>query len=133
MPQLTLQDALEHYRSVTDATHRFWAYFQVAAIGLVSYAWSIAPRDWLTFLGLSIAFIVFTRFNGALVMGSQSEARLTATGIKDYVVAHPEEVPTQFSSIIAAISSKSVEHIRGIYLWLTFGTLAAMWSRLMFP
>jgi hypothetical protein len=133
MPQLTLQDALGHYRAATDATHRFWAYFQVAAIGLVSYAWSIAPRNWMTFLGLSIAFIVFARFNGALVMGSQSEACLTATGIKEYVATHPEEVPSQFSSFIAAISSKSVEHIKGIYLWLTFGTLAVLWSRLLFP
>jgi hypothetical protein len=81
---LTLSDALSHYRSVSDATHRYWGYFQVVAIGTAGFAWSHAASDIQLFVFLSIAFVVFAVLNGRLVMSSQGEAVAAVQCIRNY-------------------------------------------------
>jgi hypothetical protein len=130
-PALSLADVLQHYRSVAESTHKFWSYFQIVAVGIAAFAWSTEKPHWAIFGVISLAFLAFVRFNGALVLESQREAWAAAEAVKLYATRHDKEVPTEFRPIIDAISPKSVDFIRGVYAWLTVGTIATMWGRLL--
>ena len=73
--QLTLADALSHYRSVAETTHKFWGYFQAVSVGTAAFAWSRDNTSEVKlFALLSIAFAVFAIGNWRLVVSSQAEA-----------------------------------------------------------
>ncbi|ETW93714.1 MAG: hypothetical protein ETSY2_50930 [Candidatus Entotheonella gemina] len=67
----SLNDAISHYRSITDTTHKFWGYFQAVAAGTAAFAWLRDAKSTALFVLHTIAFVVFAFLNGRLVVGSQ--------------------------------------------------------------
>lgn len=127
---LTLNDALSHYRSVSDSTHKFWAYFQVVAAGTAAFAWSKeVPNELRVFIFLSIAFAVFTALNGRLVVGSQAEAFAASKCVKDYALNLGTAVPKDLLPIVNRIDPGPAWLILVFYVGLSFATLSAVWWR----
>ncbi|KFX71077.1 hypothetical protein TMS3_0103795 [Pseudomonas taeanensis MS-3] len=126
---LTLSEALTHYRSVTDATHRYWGYFQLVAGGTAAFAWSEKNAIFELFLFLSIAFTVFALLNGRLVISSQGEAVDTVQCIRNFASSATSAIPSELAPLIEGISSDSKTKISIWYTGLSLATLAAVWWR----
>ena len=126
---LTLGDALSHYRSVADATHKFWGYFQAVAVGAAGFAWTREGPDVALFLFLSIAFAVFAAANGCLVVSSQSEAHRAAQCIKQFAVRPEIAVPTELQPIISGLKPYTAPLVGLFHAVLSVATLAAIWLR----
>src|ERR1051325_3987905 len=74
---LNLSDAISHYHSVADATHRFWAYIQFVAAGAATIAWTVTSTTPIRPL-LTAAFVVFALGNLRLVLSSQKQMNAIA-------------------------------------------------------
>jgi hypothetical protein len=121
---LTLSDALSHYRSVSDATHKFWGYFQAVAVGTAAFAWSSkVPVEAQLFGFLSIAFAIFAALNWRLVVSSQAEAVIAAECLKKYAASLGDTVPSDLLPIIDRINPYSPQRIG---LWHVVLSLAAL-------
>jgi hypothetical protein len=126
---LSLSDALSHYRSVSDATHRFWGYFQVVAGGTAAFAWSCATPDKQLFVFLSIAFAVFAVLNGRLVVSSQNEAVTAAQCIQNYASSATATIPSELVPLVLGITPDSKALILVWHAGLSLATLFAVWWR----
>lgn len=126
---LTLSDALSHYRSVSDATHRYWGYFQVVAGGTAAFAWSRKTSDIQLFVFLSIAFAVFAVLNGRLVISSQGEAVAAVKCIRNYASSTTAAIPSELAPLVEGIKPDSIVFIFLWYAGLSLATLFAIWWR----
>jgi hypothetical protein len=126
---ITLSDALSHFRSVSDTTHKFWAYFQAVAIGTAAFAWSRdTPADLQLFVFLSIAFAVFAVLNWRLVVSSQAEATNAAQCIKACAAA-ASSIPPELLPLIHRIEPDPAPLIGVWHAGLSIATLGAVWWR----
>lgn len=130
---LSLSDALSHYRSVADRSHKFWGYFQFAAAGTAGFAWSRkgAEVDMSTFGFLSLAFAVFAVLNLRLVYTSQKEAEVAVKCLQAY--AESLEVPSELKPILANIKLDEAKDVATWHGALSVGTLVAVWLRYFLP
>ena len=127
---LTLSDALSHYRSVSDTTHKFWGYFQAVASGTAAFAWSReAPADPQLFVFLSIAFAVFAVLNWRLVVSSQAEAVAAAQCVKSYASSAGPSVPSELLPLIQKLKPDPAPLIGRWHAGLSLVTLGAVWWR----
>ena len=127
---LTLTDALSQYRSVSEATHRFWGYFQAVAAGTAAFAWSREPpADTQVFIFLALAFAVFAALNWRLVVNSQSEAEVVARCIRAYVSSPSAATPSELLPIIQRIRPDSARLVGFWHAGLSLATLFAVWWR----
>lgn len=133
---LTLSDALSHYRSASDATHKFWGYFQAVAAGTAAFAWSKDKHDDSSmFVVLGVAFTVFAMINWLLVVSSQKEARIASACVKEYANSQGISLPSKLAPIIQAINPYHPAVVGVWHAVISFATLYAIWWRykLLFP
>lgn len=128
-PAISLSDALAQYRGITDATHRFWGYFQAVAAGTAAFAWSREGRDFQLFLFLSAAFLVFAFLNWRLVVESQAKAEVAAKCVKEYAKHHEPETPPQFLDIAKTVSPERSVMVAWWHGGLSVATFLAVWWR----
>jgi hypothetical protein len=127
---LTLNDALSHYRSVSDATHRFWGYFQAVAVGASAFAWSREePTDIQTFIFLSVAFTVFAMLNWRLVVSSQKEAVVAAQCVNNFAAVSAPPVPPELAPMLDHVRPDPACLIGFWHAGLSIATLIAIWWR----
>lgn len=128
---LTLSDALSHYRSLSDTTHKFWGYFQVVAAGTAAFAWSRERTDLgQTFFLLAIAFSVFAILNWRLVVGSQAEMVNAAKCLKKY--AESVQVPAELKPMLERINPDPAHRVGLWHAGLSLATLVAvLWRYLL--
>ncbi|MNC41784.1 hypothetical protein D3C75_905640 [compost metagenome] len=127
---LTLSDALSHYRSVSDSTHKYWGYFQVVAGGTAAFAWSSeASADAQLFVFLSIAFAVFAVLNGRLVVSSQAEAIAAVQCVRNHASNSTVAVPSELAPLLEGIKPDPTALICLLHAGLSLATLAAVWWR----
>lgn len=128
---LTLSDALSHYRSISDTTHRFWGYFQAVAAGTAAFAWSREAPAGPQLIVLSFAFTVFAVFNWRLVVRSQAESVVAAKCVKAYALSANSNVPSELLPVIQDLEPGSAAHIGILHAGVTIATLGAVLSRLL--
>ncbi len=127
---LTLNDALSHYRSVADTTHRFWGYFQAVAAGTAAFAWSQESSTEVQVFGfLSFAFGTFAALNWRLVVASQAEAVAAAECVKKYALTLGATVPSDLLPLVQRIKPDSAALIGLWHAGLSVATLGAVWWR----
>lgn len=127
---LTISDALSHYRSVSDTTHRFWGYFQALAAGTAAFAWSRdMPADAAMLVALGAAFSVFAVLNWRLVVSSQREAWITSKCIKNYAINPAVAVPSELLPLIQKIDPEHPTLVGAWHAGLSIATLSAVWWR----
>ena len=137
---LSLSDALSHYRGVSDATHRFWGYFQAVAAGAAGFAWlREKPLDSRLLVVLSIAFVVFAVLNWRLIVQSQTEAKCASDSIKAYLrgddtpqgTAKPN-VSVHLQPILAKLAPDKPTVVGAWHIGLSVATVVAIWWRTLF-
>jgi len=125
---LGLDNALSHYRSLSDSTHKFWGYFQLVAIASVGYVWAPhvehTQEPLLLFSILGLAFGVFVLLNWRLVVISQADAVNAADCLKKY--AAKVEVPAELKPIIDRIQPDSAFRVGTWHAALSLAALAAI-------
>lgn len=127
---LTLSDALSHYHSISDTTHRFWGYFQAIAAGTAAFAWSREDSaEVQTFIFLAVAFSVFAVLNWRLVVSSQAEAVAVAQCVKNYASSAAAPVPAELQPLVERISPDPPFLIGLWHAGLSLATLGAIWWR----
>lgn len=125
---LTLADALSHYRSVSETTHKFWGYFQAVAAGTAAFAWSRdSTSEVELFALLSMAFAVFAIGNWRLVVSSQAEAVIAEKCIKNYAHTLGPAVPNDLRPLIQQIKPDSTFLIGVGHAGLSIATIGAVW------
>lgn len=126
---LGLPDALGQYRSISDATHRFWGYFQTVAVGAAGFAWTHEARDPQLFVFLSVAFAVFAVCNGGLVVASQAQAQLAARCVRAHVDRHRAEIPPELVALADTASPLPARTVGWWHAGLSVATVLAIWWR----
>lgn len=126
---LTLSDALSHYRSVSDTTHKFWGYFQAVAAGTAAFAWAReGPADPQLFVFLLFAFAAFALLNWRLVVSSQAEAVAAAQCVKEYA-SRLSTVPPELLPLIQNLKPDPAPLIGAWHAGLSLATLGAVFWR----
>lgn len=128
-PAFSISEALSQYRSIADATHRFWGYFQAVAAAAAAFAWSREECDFQVFLFLSAAFSVFAFLNWRLVVGSQADAELAANCVKSYAELRKADIPGELQNIFKTASPEQTTKVAWWHGGLSLATFVAIWWR----
>ncbi len=126
---LSISDAVAHYRSVSEDTHKFWGYFQAIAAGSAAFAWSRDYASLPLFAWLTIAFGIFAVLNLRLVVGSQASAVIAERCIKEFLRNNPAEAPQELAPMIADIRPGSALSVGVWHAGLAAAVMAAIWWR----
>lgn len=120
----TLNDAIEQHKFQTDATHKFWGYFQVVAAGAVAVAWQDkSPLSQPVLISLLVAFIIFSVASNYAIFSSQRQSWRLSAAIKKYCTNNPNEIPVEFIGVLKSI--KSI-HPRWVSAWHGLISIAAI-------
>lgn len=132
-PSLSLSDVLSHYHSLTDTTHKLWAYFQAVAIGSALFAWSLDGHTKPSvFAALAIAFFGFSLMNLRLVISSQKDLVVVADSIHRYAKTPKLHIHSAFFPLIHRIRPDPVQTVTLWHILVTLATLASIWWRYEF-
>lgn len=123
----SISDALSHYRAISDATHKFWGYFQAVAVGSAAFAWSREPSaSWQLYAVLAVAFTVFASLNWRLVVQSQAAAFGAAECIRAYAERPEAGVPPELRRVIESINPDSARKVGVWHAGLSLAVLVAV-------
>lgn len=126
----SLNDAVSHYRSIADTTHKFWGYFQAIAAGTAAFAWTGDTHRGIALTTLlTAAFLVFALPNWRLVIGSQRQAVSAASAIKAYCRNHADAINTDLRPIIDTIDRDPVYRVGLWHTRLSTAVVLAVWAR----
>jgi hypothetical protein len=81
-----LKDAIALKHTYVDQSHKFWAYFQLAAAAATGFAWQTGNRPHGFYISLALGFAAFALANNRLVVDAQSAAYKVSLAI-DAVLA----------------------------------------------
>nr|WP_152665060.1 hypothetical protein [Pseudomonas toyotomiensis] len=120
----TLKDAIEQHKFQTDATHKFWSYFQVVEAGAVAIAWQDkSPLSQPVLISLLAAFMIFSVASNYAIFSSQRQSWRLSAAIKKYCINNSNEIPAEFIGALKGI--KSI-HPRWVSVWHGLISIAAI-------
>lgn len=131
---LSESDVLSHYRASSDASHRFWSYFQAISLGAAAFAWSQNATNCIVLMILTIGYIAFSFANRRLVISSQAEAIVASDCLKGIYAPRSgsQSEPASALGIAAVVNSIYLEKVSRVRMWhvtLTVTTILAVWLR----
>lgn len=109
---MTLPEGLSHYRWIIEQSHKYWAYFQVAALGSAGFVWSTKlPRDPLVFGGLVALVAIFSYASNRAIVGAQKDAIVALDAIQK-ALPKARNAPGDLNAMIRDITHTSVWTMR---------------------
>jgi hypothetical protein len=85
-PEFGLKDAITLKHAYVDQTHKFWAYFQLAAAAATGFAWQSTPPSDAVLASLAAGFAIFAVANNRLVVDAQAAAFVVSEAIDQYLL-----------------------------------------------
>lgn len=128
---MKLSDAMGTLRSTSDQTHKFWAYFQAFTAGAITLAWG-ATSQAPVIGGIAVGYLVFSYFNGLLVVSSQTDARKIWTAIQSYVEKTPQDVPELLRGVTTTNKPELPDRVKRLHRAMTGLAAAVMLARIPF-
>lgn len=126
--ELTLSDALSHYRSLSETTHRFWGYFQAIALGALAFSWAHYNEKSLSLtVLLTLAFVFFAILNLRLIRSAQMDVVEAARCLKAYTANPNTTLPPEFKPLIENIKPDSVVKVCCWHSILAIATVVVFW------
>ncbi|EPJ2807505.1 hypothetical protein ACTHGN_000495 [Pseudomonas putida] len=126
---MNLNDAVSYFRSITDQTHRFWAYYQGVTAAVVVLVWSIevVPKNsgWWLVLG----YLLFSLLNCRLIALSQRGAVVAWQCIQDYRQQSSGEIPVPLQPLLDINKPDSTFSVIVMHIALSVFAAWMIWIR----
>ncbi|GCL62567.1 hypothetical protein [Pseudaquabacterium pictum] len=127
---MKLTDAMSHLRSISDQTHKFWAYYQAVTAGVIGFAWASSKPPPELLIGLTVAYAIFAFLNCRLVVSSQEVALAVWRAIQKYKEQPSEPITPQFLPILDLNQPDDPTLIKGMHIGLSILTATAVLARI---
>jgi len=125
-PDFTLSDALTHFRSIIDNTHRFITYFQVVTVAVVSLVISNHfGAEFVTYLTIG-GYVLFSAINGWLAVSSQGEARIAWNGINSAAEKSEVVISKDLKPLLSTRKPARETSLASVYVIIVVSAVGAM-------